>query len=218
MTIPAPNDPAWQSLKKPTVNSTVSIDPPQATLPHPAALPSATPAQKVEKALSSPDLMVGMGRRPPQRRRAASLWQKTAYVLTPLLITPLVVGAVGTVGFVGIGALAGAVIPSVGFQMGMATGMMGAIMAVPTAMSAVQLFGVFQAIGRLKTSRPKLAIILEDRRARKMNKKASRKLSAPAAPLEKRPISAYSHLSFDAAPGSAPIPAPPPLPSRKGPK
>ena len=185
MTIPAPNDATWDStLSPPPLPKHASALPnvvDQASEPSPVleqapAQPQGTVEDRaaIEKLLANHSLMVGFGKRSMEGRRVASFWQKTAYVLTPLLVTPLLVGAAGTIGFVGVGLVAGAVIPGVGASIGAATGALGATFIVPTAMSVVQLVGIFQSIGRLRTSRKDLAEILDARRYRKMDKKLAR--------------------------------------------
>lgn len=185
MTIPAPNDAAWvrtlspPPLPKdaPTLSPLADKDSgpsPIVNRAPPQPQPTVEDRAAIEKLLANHSLMVGLGKRSMEGRRVASFWQKTAYVLTPLLVTPLIVGAGGAVGFVGVGLVTGALIPGVGAGVGALTGALGATFVVPTAMSVVQLVGIFQSFGRLRTSRKELADILDARRCRKMDKRLAR--------------------------------------------
>lgn len=214
MTTPSPRDEAaWKELQAPPLAPSASRAPVQQAVPslkEPPLPPAPTDSEKVRKILSNPDMTVGMGSRPPDKRRVASWWQKTRYVLTPLLIMPVAAGLAGTVGFVGLGMVAGALIPGMGVNAGLVAGAMATSVVVPTAMSVLQIVGVMQAVSRLKTSRKDLADILDRRRNKKLSRKVRREGPNYQAPINTgEPLTRYSNLFREEQP--KPVASPPPL-------
>lgn len=139
-------------------------------------------SERLNKALESNKIShaVAVGPRPVQQRRAASLWEKFKYVVTPALVWPTATLLGMTVGGIALGATAGILLPGITMANGIAIGSLLATSTVPMLVGGVQLAGLAVSINRMKIKRPALGELLDQRRIAKAVEKASGQVIPPS--------------------------------------
>lgn len=149
----------------------------QAVTPHPSTEhaevpePEESAISKAKTIIDSPAAVLGVGPVAPPKRRIASRWQKAKFVFSPLIVAPLKVGVYGSLGFMALGAGAGALMSSMTIMGGVTIGAATGSFVIPPAVALTIAIGVCRSFGRMFVSRTRLADKLEIRRQKEVLKR-----------------------------------------------